>query len=342
LLERFVLPALLIAAAWPAPAADAPARPLIQDTLARTQPKIVKIYGAGGLRGLEAYQTGCLISAEGHVLTVWSYVLDTEYINVVLNDGRKYAAKLLGADPRIEIALLKIDATDLPHFDLKQAVEAEPGTRVLALSNLFNVAVGDEPASVQHGTVAVKTRLEARRGTFETPYGGPVYVLDVVTNNPGAGGGALVTWRGEILGVLGKELRNSLNNTWLSYALPIAELRDSIDQIRAGKVLVRKPDEESKKPAKGLTPAALGLVLVPDVLERTPPFIDQVRPGSAAEKAGLVPDDLVLMVGDRLIQSCKALRTELQYVDHEDKVKLTVLRAQQMLEFVLQAGAEEK
>src|SRR4029077_13861417 len=116
--------------------------------------------------------------------------------------------------PRLDIAVLKIDAKNLPYFDMAKAVPLVGGTRILALSNLFNVAMGDEPASVQSGAVSVVTRLEGRRGVFETPYHGPIYVLDVATNNPGAAGGALVTHRGELAGILGKELRNSLNNTW--------------------------------------------------------------------------------------------------------------------------------
>ena len=156
----------------------------------QAQTKIVKIYGAGGFRGMEGYQSGFLISAEGHILTALSYVLDTDRITVTLNDGRRYDAKLLGGDPRLEIAVLKIEAANLPHFDLAKAVPLTAGTRILALSNLFNVAMGDEPASVQSGTVSVLTRLEGRRGVFETPYHGPIYVLDVATNNPGASGGA--------------------------------------------------------------------------------------------------------------------------------------------------------
>src|SRR5262245_36115917 len=101
---------------------------------------MVKIFGAGGLRGLESYQTGFLISAAGHVLTVWSYVLDSDVITVILDDGRKFDSKLVGADPRLEIAILKIEAADLPHFELREAVEGQPGTRVLAFSNLFGVA----------------------------------------------------------------------------------------------------------------------------------------------------------------------------------------------------------
>lgn len=312
----------------------------LSETIVRVQPKMVKIYGVGGPQGMEDYQSGFLISSEGHILTAWSYVLDTESIDVRLADGRKLPAKLLGADPRLDAAVLKIEAAELPHFDLALAVDAEAGTRVLALSNLFGVAIGNEPASVQHGTVSVKTRLDARRGAFDSPYHGPVYVLDVVTNNPGAAGGALVTRRGELIAMLGKELRNSLNNTWLNYAIPIGELRASVDQIRAGKFVVRREDEAVKKPARGLTPESLGIVLVPDVVERTPPFVDQAVPGSAASAAGIRPDDLVVLVGDRLVQSCKTLRSELQLIPFEDKVKVTVLRAQEMLQVVLETHDE--
>ncbi len=151
---------------------------------------MVKIYGAGGLRSLEGYQSGMLISAQGHILTVLSHALDTDYLSVTLSDGRKFEAKLLGADPALDVAVLKIESAGLPHFELRDAVAVSAGARVLALSNCFGVATGDEPASVQHGTVSIVTRLDARRGVFESPYHGPVYVLDLVTNNPGAAGGA--------------------------------------------------------------------------------------------------------------------------------------------------------
>ncbi len=301
------------------------------------QPKIVKIYGAGGFRGMEAYQSGMLVSSEGHILTVFSYVLDTEYITTTLDDGRKFDAKLLGADPRLEVALLKIDAAELPYFDLQQAIEVEEGARVLALSNLFGVATGDEPASVQHGVVSVKTNLTARRGVFETTYRGPVYVLDAMTNNPGAAGGALITRRGELVGLLGKELRNSLSNTWLNYAVPIQQLRESVEAIRSGKFVSERDEKPEEKPQRSLDLAMLGIELVPNVLERTPPYVDRVHPGSPAAEAGIRPDDLIVLLGQRLIQSCKSLRAELEYIDFEDQIKLTVLRGQELLELTLQA-----
>jgi len=309
----------------------------LAQTIERVQPKMVKIYGAGGFRGLESYQTGMLISPDGHILTVWSYVLDSDKITVTLHDGKRLEAKLLGADPHLEVAVLKVEGKSLSCFDLSHAPPAEPGTRVLVFSNLFGVAMGNEPVSVQRGTIAAGTNLEGRRGVFETPYTGPVYVLDVVANNPGAAGGAVVSRQGQLLGMLGKELRNALTHTWLNYAIPIQQIRESVEQIRAGKFVARPDGTARTKPAQAMTLARLGIVLLPDVLQRTPPYIDQVVPGSPAAEAGLQPDDLIVLLGQRLIQSCKALRAELEYVDYEDQIKLTVLRGSQLIEVTLRS-----
>lgn len=325
---------LLSSGVWPAFAE-------LSDTIDRVQPKMVKIYGAGGFRGLESYQSGFLISPDGHVLTAFTHVLDTDYLTVVLADGRSFNAKLLGADPRLEVAVLKIEAEQLPYFDLSKAVSVRPGTRVLAFSNLFGVAYGDEPVSVQKGTVAVLANLAARRGVFDSPYHGPVYVLDVTTNNPGAAGGALVTFDGQLVGMLGKELRNALNHTWLNYALPIGELRQSVEDICAGRFVAQR-DPAAFKPARHLELAALGIILVPDVLERTPPYVDQVLPNSPAARAGMRPDDLILLCNDRLVQSCKMLVAELEYIDAEGLVKLTILRGQDLIELSLQAARDSR
>ncbi|MBL9094747.1 MAG: serine protease [Planctomycetaceae bacterium] len=310
----------------------------LSDVLQEVQPKIVKIHGAGGYRGLEAYQSGFLFSAEGHVLTVWSYVLDTDYITVTLNDGRKFnEAKLIAADPRLELAVLKIDATDLPHFNLAEPAEAEPGTRVLAFSNLYGVAVGDEQASVLHGIVSVVTKLNARRGVFATPYDGPAYIVDAMTNNPGAAGGALVDYRGRLLGMLGKELRHAQSSTWLNFAIPTAQLRETAESIRAGTYVRKAPEERSDKPADPLSLDLLGLMLVPDVLARTPPYVDAVVPGSPAAAAGIRADDLFLFVNDHITQSCEAVRGELEFIHRVDPVKITLLRGQELIETTVRA-----
>jgi len=309
-------------------------------TIDAVQPKIVKIYGAGGLQKLEAYQSGFLISPEGHILTVWSYVLDSDAVQITLNDGRKFTAQVVGADPRMDVAVLKIEGENFPHFSLPAAAKAEVGTRVLAFSNLFGIATGDEPASVMKGLVSAVSSLSARSGVFESPYRGPVYVLDAVTNNPGAAGGALTNLHGELLGMLGKELRNSLNNTWLNYALPVEAIVQSVEDIRAGKVLPRRA-EGQPKPDTPLELTYLGIVLVPDVLDRTPPFVESIVANSPAAKAGLRADDLIVFLNDRLTQSCKLLSGELAFIESDARIKLTVMRGQELVEVTL-ASDEEK
>lgn len=302
------------------------------------QPKMVKVYGAGGVKGLEAYHSGVLISSSGHILTAWSYVLDTENISVTLADGRRFLAKLVGLDPKLEIAVLKIETDQLACFDLANAVELTPNDAILAFSNLYGVAAGDEQVSVQHGVVAGKMELAARRGAFATPYRGSVYVLDAITNNPGAAGGALTNAQGQLAGLLGKELRSSLDNTWLNYALPISALKASVAEILAGKMTPSQRTEEAKRPKEHYTLAVLGVELVPDVLAKTPPFVDRVLPNTPAAKAGLKADDLVIFVNQRLVPSCKAVVQELSFVDRFDEVQLTVQRGQELLEVTLRAN----
>lgn len=303
---------------------------------ASVQPKMVKIYGAGGIRGLEGYQSGFLISEEGHILTVWSYVLDTDYITVTLDDGRKFQGTIVGADPRLEIAVLKIETDGLDHFRLGEAIAVHPGARILTFSNLFKIATGDEPNSVLHGVVAATTPLDARRGAFKTTYKGPVYVLDAITNNPGAAGGALTSRNGELAGLLGKELRNSQNGTWLNYAVPISELTPAIEDILAGRTRPRSLDEDVIKPDVPHTLKTLGIRMVPDVLSKTPPFVDSVTAHSEAEKKGLRPDDLILYINDRRVDSCATLRSELELIDQIDDVTLVIQREDELIEFVLQ------
>ncbi len=300
----------------------------------RVQDKVVKIYGAGGSRGLEAYQSAFLISEEGHLLTVWSYVLDTDYVTAVLADGRRLQAELVGADPRLEIAVLKIDVTGLPHFNLNDALELQVGDRVLAFSNLYGIASGSEQASLLQGFVSAVAPLAARRGVYETPYDGTVYVVDAMTNNAGAAGGALTDREGRLAGMLGKELRSSLTNVWLNYAIPIGELRESVQDILDGKTRSRA-ESQARRPDDPVTLMGLGLVMLPPVLPKTPAYVERTPAGFAAQEAGIQPDDLIVMVGDVVIQSRDDLIDELSYIDRLDPVQLTIMRGQELLVFEL-------
>lgn len=311
------------------------------DAIAEVHPKVVKIFGAGGLANLHSYGTGFLVSPEGHIVTVWSHILDSHVVTVVLDDGRRFYGKVLGAEPKLDLAVLKIDAADLPCFDLAaSAVTAGPGTRVLGFSNMFKVASGDEPVSVLRGVVTANTRLTARRGRFEVPYNGPVYIVDAVTNNPGAAGGVLTDYNGQLLGMLGRELRDSDSNTWINYVIPIAELAPTIDAIRTGDFTARDNPPADTNPY-AYTALDFGIILVPDVIYRTPAYIDSVQPDSQAAQAKLQPDDLIVFLNNQLVSSIRVLDDQLGRLQAEDDVTLVVRRKNQLVSVTLTAPRKE-
>ena len=312
------------------------APPSLADAARQAQQRVVKIYGAGGLRELEAYQSGFLVSPDGHIATAWSYVLDVEP-TVVLDDGRRFDSKIVGFQPALELAVLKIEATDLPFYKLGEKIEVEWGDPLIAVSNLFGIATGNEPASVMQGSVASITELDARRGTFKTPYRGKVLILDLIANNPGAAGGAVVDIQGNLVGMLGKELRDSATGVWLNYALPASELRTVIGDIIAGRVTTMENNEDPLLPReKSHNPTTLGIVMVPDVLESTPAFVDAVISDGPAAKADLRPDDLILMMDGQQVRSQKKFLEMLRRVDRRDKVELTIQRDTEIVPIALQ------
>jgi len=305
-------------------------------TVSQTLPKTVKIVGSGGFRGLEAYQSGFLISNEGHVLTAWSYVLDSDVVMLTLNDGLKREAELIGFDPRLDIAVLKIDVTDTPHFNLDVATTASVGDRILAFSNLYGVATGNEPVSVQQGFVSAKIQLSARRGAYQSPYQDDAYLLDAMTNNPGAAGGALTDRQGRLVAMLGKELRDSRTGVWLNFALPMEKLTDAIKRIRDGQISSR--DDIIDRPTEPVTTSLLGFSLVADIVQKTPPYIDRIVIGSVAERSGAQPDDLVIEVNGQMTASVKDVLKQFQRIDRDDDVEMTVQRGNRFIDMKLRLG----
>ncbi|MBT4865820.1 MAG: PDZ domain-containing protein [Planctomycetaceae bacterium] len=309
------------------------------ETIKSVMPRMVKIFGAGGIRQLHAYGTGTLVSAEGHIITVWSHVLDTDEVTVVLANGRRLEAKVLGAEPQLDLAVIKLqeDDLDLPFFDLANATSASPGTRILGFSNMFKVATGDEPVSVLHGVISARTRLTARRGAYQVPYDGDVYVVDAITNNPGAGGGIITSVDGKLLGMIGKELRNAESNTWINYAVPIPEIRKVVGEIISGQYVREEKSDEEDNPER-YNPFDFGLVMIPDVLYRTPAYITSVVPNTAADEAGIQPDDLIVFANDELIQSNRMLKRELGRLEGGDTLRIIVKRGATLvtLEFPVQ------
>ncbi len=302
----------------------------------KVNPKVVKLFGTGGFTGLASYGSGVLVSPDGHILTVASHLLDTQDLRVHLHDGRRFHAKVVVIEPELDAALVKIDKVeDLPYFEVEKAAKnplAQTGDWVLAFSNEFNIATRDEPMSVQHGVIAAYSKLHGRKGVFDAPYTGDVYVLDAITNNPGAGGGIITTRKGELVGVIGKELRNTLTDTWINYAVPIQTLAKFVVEAKAGKY---KPVVKAKSP--GGPGGYHGIVLIANVVERTPPYIEEVIPGSPAAKAGLKPDDLIVYVDGEQVLTVKAFKDLLDRARPGTAIRLEVRRVDKS-----EAGATDR
>ncbi len=317
-----------------------------QSTIDTVQPTIVKIFGAGGLRNLNAYSTGILVEERGYVMTVWNHVLDTSELTVVLSDGRRYSAEVVDAEPALDVAVLRLQSADetFPAIRLADAADVTVGTRVLAFSNMFKVATGDEPVSVVHGVVAARTRLSTRRGVFEMSLDTPLYILDAITNNAGAEGGLLTTLAGQPIGMIGRQLRNAETNTWVNYAVPLTELRDVVERMIAGNYTARAEAESVAATRPEFDPADFGLVLVPDVVRRTPGYVDAVLPGSPAAVAGIRRDDLVVFVDDELVQSVGDVRRALGRSQPKQKIRLVVRRgdALKTVELTVPSGKRKR
>jgi len=316
------LPLLLLVLAPSLPAAER------SRAASEVQSKVVKLFGAGGLAGLQGYGTGFVISPNGHIATVWSHLLDGDTVSVVLSNGKRQTGRVLAAEPKLDLAVIKIEAEGLDHFDLQTTATGGPGTRIYAFSNMFKVAAGDEPLSVQHGIISARTQLTARRGRFASNYNGPVYIVDAITNNPGSAGGVLTTRDGQLLGMLGRELRDAQSQVWVNYVVPIGELAPTLQAMMQGEY-TRASVIDPLAVLRNIPPRTFGMILVPDIVFRTPAYIDEVLPGSAAETAKLQPDDLIVFLNGKVVNSVRTLQTELNQ-----------LQPGQDAEFVIRRGGE--
>jgi serine protease Do len=308
--------------------------------------KLVKLFGSGGFKGLASYGTGVLISKDGYVLTVNSHILDTRDLRIHMSDGTRYHGKVVAREPVLDVALVKIESgrrnPEIEHyFDVFQAAKRplqEPGTGILAFSNQFQIATRDEPMSIQRGVIAAYSKLYGRIGIFEATYRGNVYVIDAITNNPGAGGGVITTRRGELLAMIGKELRNELTNTWINYAIPFnasVEVPDKEGKKMQVSILDIVTKKEKYKPApevkKEVNLAYTGIVLVPNVVERTPPYVEEVVAGSPADKARLKPDDLIVYVDGLPVQDIATYTNVMAGYNPGAEVKLEIQRGDKLI-----------
>ncbi len=248
-------------------------------------------------------------AAKGYIITNAHVVENAREITVTLLDERELTAKLVGSDPRTDIAIIQIEAAGLTQVTIGDSDRLEPGDYVAAIGNPFGLQ-----HSVSYGIVSALGRSGMNPDGFES------LIQTDASINPGNSGGALVNLRGELVGINNMILSGSGGNIGIGFAIPANMARSVMDQlIRFGSV---------KRGQLGVTLApltqdiaqALGLPVTSGAL------VTQVLRDSAAARAGLRAGDVVTTLNGRTVKSSAEFRNVIGLLRVGDKVDVGVLR----------------
>jgi serine protease Do len=305
-------------------------RTRVEQTIERLLPSIVKVHGASGVRTIEAYGTGLVVSKQGHILTLDQVMIQRERTRVVLYDGSVHTADLLPEEPRLGVKLLKIDPKGVegglvPVWpDTGEGPLFRTGTFVVSLGNCFRLAEFSEKVSATFGVVVGTANTALRHRLADVKYEGDLILTDAC-NNPGHQGGGLFTLDGRWIGLNMRLLDSKETNTMLSAAIPTRDLLPYLDEWVNGKSTPQVAVEQKK-------PVATGIVLFDPPGRTSPPaYVDRVLPDSPGAAIGLRPDDLIVRVDDFSIRSCRELADVLARHGPGDTVMLTWKRGNQVM-----------
>jgi serine protease Do len=252
--------------------------------------------------------SGFIISPDGTILTNAHVVQNASDVTVKLNDRREFKAKVVGVDPQTDIAVLKIDATDLPTVKIGDPKKLDVGEWVVAIGSPYGFE-----NSVTSGIVSAKSRA-LPDGTYV-----PFIQTDVAVN-PGNSGGPLFNMEGEVVGINSQIYSRSGGYQGLSFAIPIDTAIHVKDQlVRYGKVTRGRLGVTIQEVNQSLA-NSFGLDRAHGAL------VSSVESGSPAEKAGVKPGDIVLKVDGTDIESSIQLSSRVASMKPGSTTELEVWR----------------
>ena len=265
--------------------------------------------------------SGVIVSPEGYLLTNHHVIEGAGEIAVRLADGREARARLVGADPETDIAVLKIDLPSLPVVALGDASRLVVGDPVLAIGNPFNVG-----QTVTAGIVSALGRNRLGLSTFEN------FIQTDAAINPGNSGGALVDARGALVGINTAIYSQGGGSLGIGFAVPVDLARQVMDDlVRDGRVVRGWIGVEPRDLTADLA-ASLGLDKVQGVL------ITGVLQGGPAAQAGVRPGDVVTAVAARPVLSTADLLKAVAALKPQSSARLSVLRNGQPQDVEVKVG----
>ncbi|MGA1978962.1 MAG: DegQ family serine endoprotease [Sedimentisphaerales bacterium] len=262
-----------------------------------------------------AQGTGFIVSSDGYILTANHLVGEAEKVMVKQGNNQETEAKVIGTDPDSDVAVIKIKGNDLPFLELADSDKLEVGEWVLAIGNPFGLT-----HTVTAGIVSAKGRSGFRLAEYED------YIQTDAAINPGNSGGPLLNLDGKVVGINTAIISPGGRSYWagnigIGFAIPINMAKSVYKQlVETGKVSrgflgVGIQDLTAENaPFFGLKQDTKG-VLVPEVTK-----------GSAAEKAGLKPGDVIIELDGKPVESAKELQGRVSAIKPDTDVELVVLR----------------
>ena len=271
--------------------------------------------------------SGVIVSPQGIILTNHHVIEGADEIEVAFADGRKRNAKLIGSDPETDIAVLKIDATDLPSpITLGKMESVQVGDVVLAIGNPFGVG-----QTVTSGIVSALGRNQLGINTFEN------FIQTDAAINPGNSGGALVDTKGNLIGINTAIYSRSGGNMGIGFAIPINTAKQVMESILTSGSVTRgwigvEPQNLSKELAESLNLSKdINGVLISGVLE-----------GGPADKAGMKPGDVLTQVNGQKVNDVVTLLNHIAQTNPGDEAKINLLRKGKEMSLKVQVSKRPK
>ena len=254
--------------------------------------------------------SGFIISPDGYVLTNHHVVADAGEVKVKLGDRREFTAKVVGSDQQYDVALLKIDAKNLPTVRVGDSNSLKPGQWVVAIGSPFGL-----DHSVTAGVVSAVGRSTGGQDQRYVPF-----IQTDVAINQGNSGGPLLNTRGEVVGINSQIFSASGGYMGISFAIPIDLAMGAVEQIK-------KTGRVSRGQLGAIVGAITGDVAqgfnLPDSRGA---LVNELVPGSAADKAGLEVGDVIRSVNGTAVNSFSDLPPLIGALPPGTKVQLKVLR----------------
>ena len=268
------------------------------------------------------FGSGFIISPDGYILTNTHVIKGMTNIKVTLNDKRQYPAKLIGQDEKSDVALLKIEAKNLPTVKIGNPDELRSGEWVAAIGAPFGFE-----NSVTSGIVSAKNRTLPDDGYM------PFIQTDVAIN-PGNSGGPLFNLKGQVVGINSQIYSRSGGFMGISFAIPINVAMNVADQLKAtGKV-------ERGQLGVVIQEVSYDLAKTFGLDKATGALVAKVLAGSPAERGGLKVGDIIRSVNGSEVRSSSDLPMTISSLKPNQTVKLGVWRRGQMLDVEIKLGTQ--